>query len=381
MSERVKVVQLIPTMADGGAETLVKDYALFCDKEKIDMKIVVWSAPLGSANERILSEAGISVVYLGMKAYDHPSSNIFVRVYRRLDKYLTFKRMIINEKVNVIHVHLRFERYLMALPDKVLKNVKLIYTLHNEPKKYFDPNGRGKLRFEYNEAKRLIKKYGLTIITLHDDMNKQIRGLFSYDKVITINNGINYDRFNPALYDRDSIRKTLGIERDAFVIGHVGSYTEQKNHAFLIKVFDEFRKKNSNSKLILVGKGRLKSSIDNMISNMGLEEYVISLEDRSDIPEIMSAMDVFVLPSQWEGYPVVMIEAQRMGLRCVISDRINREVVLNDKVAMLDIDGNVNDWIDAIAGRCEYMPVMGRFDDYDIKKSIESLQRIYCDNK
>ncbi|MBR6147677.1 MAG: glycosyltransferase [Lachnospiraceae bacterium] len=377
MSERVKVVQLIPTMADGGAETLVKDYALLCDKEKVDMHIIVWSGPVDSANERILKEAGISVLFLGMKAYEHPSSNILIRALRRLNKYRTFRRFIVDESIDVIHVHLRFGRYLMALPDKVLKRVRLIYTLHNEPNKYFDPSGSGKLRFEYDEAKRLIDKYDLTVITLHDDMNIQIRELFDCDRVITIHNGIDFNRFDPTLYDRASIRKSLKIASDSKVIGHVGSFTEQKNHEFLLRIFGEYLNKDPSAVLLLVGKGILKSRINDLINELGIGEHIISLEDRSDIPQLMCAMDVFVLPSKWEGFPVVMIEAQKIGLPCVISDRINKEVILSERISMQDIDGDINNWIDAIDGKCEYMPVSGHFDDYDIKNSIRKLEELY----
>lgn len=378
MSDRVKVVQLITTMADGGAETLVKDYALLCDKEKVDMRIVTWSEPLGSANEQVLKEANIPVLFLGEENAKHPTSNPFIKLYRRLNKFKCFKSLIINEQIDVIHVHLRFGRYLKALPDRVLKNVNLIYTLHNEPAKYFDPNGDKKQRFEYEEAKRLIDKFGLTIITLHDEMNKQIRALFNTNRVITVNNGIDFSRFDAKLYDRELIRASLGIDKDVKVIGHVGSYTNQKNHEFILRVFSEYLKLNPNAKLMLIGKGVLKSQINDKIREMNLGENVISLENRSDIPQLMSAMDVFVLPSRWEGFPVVMIEAQKIGLPCVISDRINKEVVLSDRVAMLDIEGDIDTWLDAIDGKCEYMPVTGSFEDYDIHRSIDSLQRIYC---
>lgn len=377
MSDKVKVVQLITTMADGGAETLVKDYALLCDKEKVDMKIVVWSEPLKTANERILRDAGIPVMYLGADNVNHPTNNPFIRAYRRLNKFRIFKRLIIDEKIDVIHVHLRFGRYLKALPDRVLKNTKLIYTLHNEPTKYFDSNGDKKQRFEYGEARRLIDKFGLTIIALHDDMNKQIKALFDTDRVITINNGINYERFDDSLYDRGSVREALGIDADAKVIGHVGSYTKQKNHEFILKLFKEYLKKDPYAVLLLVGRGVLKSYINEQIKSMGLKDNVVSLENRSDIPNLMSAMDVFILPSRWEGFPVVMIEAQKMGLPCIISDRINKEVVLSNRVTMLDIEGDINTWIDAIDGKCEYMPVSGSFDDYDIKNSIRKLEELY----
>ena len=209
-------------------------------------------------------------------------------------------------------------------------------------------------------------------------MNKQIRALFNTNRVITVNNGIDFSRFDAKLYDRDLIRASLGIDKDVKVIGHVGSYTNQKNHEFILRVFSEYLKLNPNAKLMLIGKGVLKSQINDKILEMNLGENIISLENRSDIPQLMSAMDVFVLPSRWEGFPVVMIEAQKIGLPCVISDRINKEVVLSDRVAMLDIEGDIDKWLDAIDGKCEYMPVSGLFEDYDIHRSIDSLQRIYC---
>ena len=375
--KRVKVVQLITTMADGGAETLVKDYALLCDKEKIDLKVIVWSGPIGSSNERLLKEAGINVTYLGLDAVNKPSSNPCVKAYRMIKKYKIFKDEIIKGEADVIHVHLRFGRYLKVLPDSVIKRIRLFYTLHNEPSKYFDPDGSGKKKFEYKETKRLIDRYGLTVITLHDDMNKQVRELFNTDNVITVNNGINFERFDRSLYDRQNVRDSLNISATAKVIGHVGSYTEQKNHEFLLRLYAEYLKKDADARLMLIGRGVLKEKIAAMIKDMGLEDKVISLENRSDIPALMCAMDAFVLPSRWEGFPVVLLEAQKIGLKCVISDRINKEVVLSDDVTMLDIDGNLNLWIEAIDGNSKKEKPVGKFDDYDIRKSIKTLEDLY----
>ncbi len=377
-NKRVKVVQLITTMADGGAETLVKDYALLCDKERIDLSVIVWSGPIGSSNERLLREAGINVIYLGIDAVNKPSSNPVIKAYRMVKKYKVFRDEIIKGNAEVIHVHLRFGRYLKTLPDNVLKRIKLFYTLHNEPSKYFDPNGSGKKKFEYEETKRLIDRYGLTVITLHDDMNRQVRELFNTENVITVNNGINFERFDRLLYDRQSVRDSLNISANAKVIGHVGSYTEQKNHEFLLKLFSEYLKKDRDARMILVGRGVLKEKVAGMIKDMGLDKQIISLENRSDIPALMCAMDVFVLPSRWEGFPVVLLEAQKIGLKCVISDRINKEVVLSDDVTMLNIDGNLDSWIEAIDGNSVKEEPVGRFEDYDIRKSIKTLEDLYA---
>lgn len=376
-NKRVKVVQLITTMADGGAETLVKDYALLCDKEKIDLKVIVWSRPLGTANEGILRDNGIPVTYLGSEALGKTSNNPIVKAIRVAKRFKMFRDMIVKEDVDVIHVHLRFGMYLKILPDRVLKKVRLFYTLHNEPEKYFDPNGSGKKKFEYKETKRLIDRYGLTVITLHDDMNKQVRELFNTKNVITVNNGINFERFDRTLYDRKSIRSSLNIPDDAKVIGHVGSYTEQKNHEFLLRLFAEYLKKDGKARLLLVGRGVLKERITGIIKDMGLQDNIISLENRSDIPALMCTMDVFVLPSRWEGFPVVLLEAQKIGLKCVISDRINKEVVLSDDVTMLDIDGSLDRWIEAIDDNSKKEKPIGRFEDYDIRKSINTLEDLY----
>jgi len=376
MKGKTKVVQLITTMADGGAETMVKDYALLCDKEQIDMTIISWSERLGSANERILEEAGVPVIYLG-KCKGNKPKNIVSRAIGRINKYLFFRNYIIHESIDVIHIHLRFGIYIKLIPSKVLKRIKLFYTVHNEPDKFFDASERGRKYKEYCEANRLIHKYGLTVITLHDEMNKQICNMFGTDRVITINNGINFSRFDSKLYDRKKVREELGVDSDTFLLGHVGSFTKQKNHELLITIFEEYIKKNSNSKLLLVGRGILKQQIIEFIKDKHLQNYIIVLENRSDIPELMSTMDVFVLPSKWEGFPVVMLEAQKMGLPCVISNRINDEVVLTENVSMIDIDASVDEWIDAIDGHYMKMPIKGRFEDYDIKATIDRLQGLY----
>jgi len=375
MSDKVKVVQLLPTMADGGAETLVKDYTLLCNKEKIDMQVVVWSEPLGSANERILAQNGVKVTYLGGI---EKRKTLLGKVKRRLDKYLLFRKIIIDEQIDVIHIHLRFGNYLKCLSSKKLKKVKLFYTLHNEPEKFFDISGRGKKHSEYKEAKRLVEKYGMQTITLHDQMNKQVRKLFNTDKVTTIHNGINMKRFDSSLYDRNVIRKELGIAQDAFVIGHVGSFTEQKNHKFLLDIFEEYLKKDSGAILLLTGRGVLKDIVREDIHKRGIDDKVIILKGRDDIPQIMTVMDVFVMPSKWEGFPVTLIEAQSIGLHCVISDVINEEVVLTDKVYRVSLDDGLDKWIDAINGKTTIAPKSNTLEEYDILNSILLLEELYC---
>ncbi len=143
---------------------------------------------------------------------------------------------------------------------------------------------------------------------------------------------------------RVSIRKMLKIE-GKFVVGHVGRFSYPKNHEFLIDIFAEIRRINSNSVLILVGDGEEKEKIIEKVNYLGLRNHVLFMGVRSDIPDLMHAMDVFLLPSRFEGLPVVLIEAQAAALPCVASkDVIPEEVNVTGLIKFLSLDAPVNKW-------------------------------------
>ena len=124
---------------------------------------------------------------------------------------------------------------------------------------------------------------------------------------------------------RNNIRKEFSVGDNVKIIGHVGRFSKQKNHTFLLDVFSEIHKKNPDTVLMLVGKGELENKIKEKIRALNLENNVIFTGVRSDIPALLSAMDVFVFPSFYEGMPNTVIEAQAMGLPCLISDTITKE--------------------------------------------------------
>lgn len=168
-------------------------------------------------------------------------------------------------------------------------------------------------------------------------------GCIKRGEAIIIKNAIPVKDF---LFEREKrcrVRKELKIE-DKFVVGHVGRFDTQKNHSFLIDVFSEVVKRHSNSVLILTGKGKLENAIREKVENLGLKNKVIFTGLRSDIPEIMMAMDVFVFPSLYEGMPNTVIEAQGTGLPCLISDTITREANITGDVEYLSIYDSAEIW-------------------------------------
>lgn len=162
-----------------------------------------------------------------------------------------------------------------------------------------------------------------------------------------INNGVDTDKFSFVLADREKYRKELDLQNN-LVILHVGRFSEQKNHMFLIDIFDTFIKEYSDAVLLLVGEGELIEKVKKKVKILGLDERVRFMGLRSDIPQLMSASDVFVLPSLYEGLPVVGVEAQVNGLNCVFSDSITKELDLTGENSFVSLNESSERWIQEI---------------------------------
>ena len=159
----------------------------------------------------------------------------------------------------------------------------------------------------------------------------------SVNRVKMINNGVELERF---AYDPDArgrIRRELQLE-DAYVVGHVGRFAYQKNHEYLLKVFAVVRQRIPNARLLLVGEGVLFDQIRQQAEQLGLQEAVIFYGASYDVGGLMQAMDLFMLPSHFEGLPVVGVEAQAAGLPVLFSDQITRQAGLTERVRFLPID-------------------------------------------
>lgn len=372
-----KVIHLIPTMNIGGAETMVKDYALLMNKEIFEVKIISIDKSYHSANEKLLEKAGIPVVHLTELHYSSDRKlNIFQKVIRSLARYYDLYKIITEEKPDIIHAHLYLGNYLKFFSMKK-RGIKLLYTVHNVPEHYYDVTGKDKRKYRaYKEIKRLLQKEDLTLIALHDGMNQELRSLFDTENVVTVNNGVNLEKFHKELYNRQEVRTVLGMNENTFLVGHIGRFHEQKNHEFIIRVFEEVYKKNKNAHLLLIGVGELLEKIKAQIQSKNLSECVTILHNRNDIPQLIYAMDVFLFPSKWEGFGNVLIEAQSMGVPCVISDRVPAYAVLNENVSVLTLDTSVEQWADVVL-HTGYSDVSDDVKTYDMKSSVKQLERIY----
>jgi glycosyltransferase involved in cell wall biosynthesis len=201
-------------------------------------------------------------------------------------------------------------------------------------------------------------------------------------KVITIPNAIDAERFSYNETVRNEVRKELGIS-DKFVIGHVGRFGFMKNHAYLLDIFNEICKQRKDAVLVLVGEGGLMGDIKAKAESLGLKDKVYFLGNHSDIERYYQAFDYFVFPSTFEGFPGSVAEAQTSGLRCLLSDKVTREVALTDLVTYKNIDEPAINWAMEILKNAD--KAMVRKDqshiikekDFDVKAQARKLEEFY----
>lgn len=158
-----------------------------------------------------------------------------------------------------------------------------------------------------------------------------------------LHNAIDTGVFRYDAARRDEIRAELGLN-GCLTVGHVGRFNQQKNHSFLIDIFMKLHEKRDDTKLLLVGTGELEGEIKEKIAALGLEKNVVFAGVRSDVPDLLSAMDVFVFPSLYEGMPNTVIEAQATGLPCCIADTITPEADITGLVKYLPLTASAQSW-------------------------------------
>lgn len=201
-------------------------------------------------------------------------------------------------------------------------------------------------------------------------------------KVEIVPNGIEISRFVFDGKTRETVRRELGLD-GRFVVGHVGRFSEEKNHSFLIDVFSEVYRRELSAVLLLIGEGPLEAEIRDKVRRCGLGGCVRFLGVRRDVERLYQAMDCFVLPSLFEGLPIVGIEAQTAGLRMVCSDAITEEMRITDLAEYMSLGEPAVRWAEKIlCCRGSERKNMSREiaeAGYSIENSARQLEALYLE--
>lgn len=366
----MKIVQLIPSLDDGGAETLVKDYAIILRELGEEVYIVTVYNFQKSSNFRLLEKANIKIIPL-FKSYNL-LSRLLIKFLGSFIIPLRLLTVLNNISPDVVHIHLALLSKVATIV-RIMPKCKLFYTCHTLPKLVLGQNHKNEL----NSARLLCEKYGLRIIALHDEMKKELRDLIGVNNILVLHNGINIKSFTNNPLSHENAKKLLGFPVNSIVIGHVGRFSKVKNHEFLIKVAYNAMKKRKDIWLLLVGAGPLKESIQKKVYNLGINNRVVFLSHRSDVPNLMKAMDVFLFPSKYEGFPITLIETQSVGLPCVVSDTITSEAFISNNIYPLSLKEDPEIWANTVISVADKFFYDPKIKDFDIHSVTRKLLEYY----
>ena len=227
--------------------------------------------------------------------------------------------------------------------------------------------------------KRSIPRYATELFACGQEAGKW---MFGGQNFTVLNNAIDAEKYIYNASVRAEVRQELGIEPQSLVVGHVGRLSPQKNHAYLIDVFHALLQKHADSKLVLVGRGNLEAEIRKQCENLGIADRVIFTGVRNDVNRLLQAMDVFLLPSVYEGLGIVAVEAQAAGLPCVCSNRVPEECVRTEGlVQFLPLEDGTERWAQEVLNRSNTVRLDRsseiRKNDFDIRENAGWLQDFY----
>lgn len=355
----IRILQIVPSLNIGsGITNVILNWHKNIDRTKVQFDYLYFKEVIPNFEKEI--------EILGGKCYKLPYPS-FVKPWIFINAVKNFFK---THKYNTIHshvIHLSFFFYPIA---KFYGVKNIIHHSHNI--KWSD-------KFLNGLRNRILFFFARPFITKKIACS-DLAGKFLFKKnYIVVNNGIDIEKFKFNQKVRDKLRKELNIEKK-FVIGHIGRFSHEKNHKFIIDVFYEIYKKNKDSILLLVGDGPLKKEIEQKVNKLNLSSNVVFTGTRSNVNDYYQAMDVFVLPSFQEAFPVVAVEAQTSGLPCLFSSFMTKEIIVcNSK--QLDLKLSAKQWADELLKYKNFIKkderdIMRR-KKLDIKENIHHLWNIY----
>lgn len=336
--EPIRVAQVMGKMLFGGTESVVMNYYRHIDRTKVQFDFIADSdsmMPIPRKDE---------IERLGGRVF-------LVPPYQRLHEYIpALVRLFREQNYRIVHAHIST---LNVFPLYAAKKAGVPVRISHS----HTTAARGEWR--KNILKYSLRPFAKTYATHYVACSKLAgewlfgKKAMEQGKVTIFHNAIELDRYRYNEKVRNEVRKELGIGDDKFVIGHVGRFCYQKNQEFLLDVFAEVQKQNPDAVLMLVGDGKDRERIEEKARRLDLWEKVLLLGCRSDVERLYQAMDMFVLPSRYEGLPVVGVEAQAAGLPCILSDKMTKEARITDKTVLLELRLGADAWAKTITKRAE----------------------------
>lgn len=294
--KKIKVVHIVPMLSPGGAERVAVHIVRGLNCQRYEPTVISYTGRLDCELDYLLDEAGIEVRYLGKKpGFDY-------RMYYRLPPVLK------ECQPDIVHTHLHVLRY--ALPFVLLRrDVSMLHTVHNLADREIEPGMRWMQRYAL--------RHGVMPVAVAQEVAHSLERFYGIQDCRVITNGIPTESYANPQMPRKEWRAREGFGQDDVLFVCVARFAPQKNHELLLKAFAQGPAADQRVKLVLVGEGVLREKLQQQARELRIAHQVRFLGLRTDIPDVLGAMDVFVLSSDWEGNPLSVMEAMASGLPIV----------------------------------------------------------------
>lgn len=330
-NEPVRVAEIMGKWLGGGVEAVVLNYYKFIDKHKVQFDFICDSDSTDIPYEEIES--------LGGKV-------ILIPPYQKIFAYQKeLKRVLKEGNYQIVHSHINtLSVFPLRAAKKVGVPIRIAHSHSTSNKKEWKKN------LIKNILRPFSKVYATHYFACTEHAGRWLFGNKAFDegKVLVVNNGIDIDKYVFNEKTRKEKRKEIGLKDTNIVIGHIGRFMTQKNHEFLIDIFEKLYKHNKEYRLILVGQGPLQDAIEEKVNKLGLSKVVYFLGQKTDANKYYQAMDLFLFPSLYEGLGMVVVEAQVSGLPCVVSTEVPQIAKVSEKIKFIDLNSSIDEWTNAV---------------------------------
>lgn len=362
----IRVLQIADNMDIGGIQAFIMNVYRNIDKTKIQFDFLVFRDYEQYYEREILSYGGIIYKLPGRKQGFLKHKKYIVDFYKKHPQY------------KIIHYHTSSlsDVTVLSVARKIGIPIRIIHSHSTKA-----PGG-GLHTYFHKFNKCRIEKIATDFLACGNLAAKWFYdGTSALQNVCIITNGIDCKSYNYDDLKRKRKREELEISKN-FVIGQIGRIAEVKNHHFTLQVLKRVCELYSDKRpiLLIAGDGPLRPKIENYAEEIGIRDNVLFLGNRDDVKELLMAMDVMIMPSLYEGFPVTAVEAQASGLPCVLSDTITKDAVLKKNCIMLSLNEDLENWCEAIINntdRVEDNSVLYNA-GFDIESTIDALMKLYC---
>lgn len=358
----IRILHVVTYMGRGGLETMLMNYYSHMDRSKVQFDFLTHRDFQADYDDEIES--------LGGKIYHIPRLVPWSKQYLNALKEF----FVSHPEYRIVHVH---QDCLSSVVLKVAEKCGVSVRIAHSHSSSQDKNIKYLIKLYY---RRQISNHATQLFACGKEAGDW---MFCGAPYRIVNNAIDTELYSYDFEKRKQVRENLQLSDDTFVIGHVGRFNAVKNHAFLLDVFAEVKRMRADSVLLLVGDGDLRNEMEQKAASLGISDSVMFTGVRSDVPDLMQAMDCFVFPSIYEGLPVTLVEAQAAGLPCLVSEGVPAECAKTSLVQRMALSEGAAAWAKYTLAQSDKPHIDTREDivraGYDIKANAEWLQNYYLE--